>query len=148
MTKNEHQATWEGDIYKDTVTYRFIELASFAIEMALHQDEELEEKYKLWLAGIIDKENQEEESKPIIWYDYALENEAEAQIFAMPNEGEFFISFKTKEFETSISMSYDIKHMDVQVARVVGFAGDMLYAISWAEAQRAQWDDLLVSLMQ
>lgn len=144
MTENENQASWEGDIYKDMVTYRFIELSISAIATAFEQEEELYEKYASWLS----EKKADPESKPIILYGFSPEEGSEVNIFAMPNENEFFIRFEAPSFECSVSASYDIAQMDVRAARIVMFSGDMLYAVSWAEALHATWDDMLVSMLQ
>lgn len=144
MTENENQTSWEGDIYRDMVTYRFIELSISAIATAFEQEKDLFEKYALWLS----EKKADPEAKPIILYSFSPEEESDVSIFAMPNENEFFIRFKASAFECSVSASYDIDRMDVRAARIVMFSGDMLYAVSWAEALHATWDDMLVSLLQ
>lgn len=150
MTEKTKHVSWEGEIYRDMVTYRFIELSISALEMAFEEETGLTQNYAQWLDGALKqaKETPENPPKPIILYEYSPEPESEIQIFAVPNEAEFFVRFKTEKFEVSVSMSYDSARMDIQAARIVMFTGDMPYAISWAEALRALLDDMLVSHIQ
>ena len=142
MTETEELFSWEGDACRDMVTYRFIELSVAALATAFEQDVSLRDKYDLWLAekGV--------ETKPIVLYTFDLEDEGCVNIFAMPQENHFFIQFQASSFETSVSIVYDIDMMDIRVARIVMFSGKALYAVSWAEALHAVWDDELMALMR
>lgn len=142
MTGTEELFSWEGDICRDMVTYRFIELSIAALATAFEQDAELRDKYALWLS------QKNDETKPIILYAFELEQEDSVNIFAMPQENQFFIQFRSSSFETSVSIVYDMDLMDIRAARVVMFSGKALYAVSWAEALHAAWDDELLALMR
>lgn len=146
MEETEKQAAWEGEFYHDMVTYRFIELSATALEAAFENDEKLADKYANWLNGI--DESAEEEPKPVKLYEFEPDEESTVNVYAVPNQGEFFVLFKTEGFETSVSLFYDAERMDIGVARIVKFAGDMSAALAWAEAFRAMLDDMLVAPMQ
>lgn len=147
MTENVKQASWEGEFYRDMVTYRFIELSISALETAFEDDPDLTRNYAQWLDQTLKQaaETPDVSPKPIILYEFVPEPESEIQIFALPNEGEFFVRFKSEKFEVSVSMSYNAARMDVQAARIVMFTGDMTHALAWAEAMRATLDDMLVA---
>lgn len=142
MTDAEENFSWEGDPFRDMVTYRFIELAITALEMAFQQDADLHDKYQLWLS------QKKDEFKPIILYTFELEFEDFVYIFAMPQENHFFVQFHSQPFETSVSIVYDIDLMDIRAARIVIFSGKALYAVSWAEALLAGWNEDLLKLMR
>ena len=142
MLENEELFSWEGDAVRDMVTYRFIELSIAALATAFEQDVELRDKYNLW------QSQKNEEKKPIVLYTFEMEREDTVDIFAMPQENQFLIRFHSSSFETSVSIIYDIDMMDIQAARVVMFSGKPLYAVSWAEALHAVWDDALLALMR
>lgn len=142
MTGTEELFSWEGDVCRDMVTYRFIELSIAALATAFEQDAEPRDKYVLWLS------QKNDETKPIILYAFELEQEDSVNIFAMPQENQFFIQFRSSSFETSVSIVYDMDLMDIRAARVVMFSGKALYAVSWAEALHAAWDDELLALMR
>ncbi len=131
MTETEELFSWEGDVCRDMVTYRFIELSIAALATAFERDTELRDKYALWLS------RKNDETKPIILYTFEPDQDDSVNIFAMPQENQFFIQFQSPSFETSLSIVYDIDLMDIRAARVVMFSGKALYAVSWAEALHA-----------
>ncbi|MGN1078604.1 MAG: hypothetical protein ACI4TE_00350 [Alphaproteobacteria bacterium] len=142
MTETEELFSWEGDVCRDMVIYRFIELSIAALATAFERDTELRDKYALWLS------RKNDETKPIVLYTFEVERGDSVNIFAMPQENQFFIQFQSSSFETSVSIVYDIDLMDIRAARVVMFSGKALYAVSWAEALHAAWDDELLALMR
>ena len=142
MTETEELFSWEGDVCRDMVTYRFIELSIAALATAFERDTELRDKYALWLS------RKNDETKPIILYTFEPDQDDSVNIFAMPQENQFFIQFQSPSFETSLSIVYDIDLMDIRAARVVMFSGKALYAVSSAEALHATSDDELLALMR
>lgn len=152
MEETEKQAAWEGEFYKDTVTYRFIELSMTALEAAFENDEELADKYADWINSVLQAEQSEEKPeespKPVMLYEFESDDESTTRVYAIPNQGEFFVLFRTADFEASVSLSYNGERMDIDVARIVKFTGDMSTALAWAEAFKAMLDDMLVGRMQ
>ena len=148
MEETEKQAAWEGEFYRDMVTYRFIDLSASALEAAFENDDGLADKYADWLNGLDEKAESEEEPKPVMLSEFEPDDGSDVRVYAVPNQGEFFVLFKTEDFETSVSLSYDAERMDIGVARIAKFAGDTSAALAWAEAFKAMLDDMLVSQMQ
>lgn len=86
MTETEELFSWEGDVCRDMVTYRFIELSIAALATAFERDTELRDKYALWLS------RKNDETKPIILYTFEPDQDDSVNIFAMPQENQFFYS--------------------------------------------------------
>lgn len=139
--ETEFTANWEGDLYRDTVTFRFIELAMCAIEAAFTLEPALIEKYDNWL-----QKEPETKTDPMPLKHFTLAGKGQADITAMAYEGDFLVQFQTPEFAALVSVSYDLMKMDIQAARIIRFDGDMMRAVLWAEQTRAEWDDQLVDL--
>ncbi len=147
MTEKENLTVWEGELYRDTVTYRFVDLAVSALDAAFADDENLEDKYDEWLAGVEDSDD-EEDAKPVILYEFSSDSQAFVRLFAVPSSEEFVVLFKSENFEVSVSMSYDLERKDVRAVQILKFEGDVTSALVWGEEFSGVLNDVLVSKMQ
>ncbi len=140
-----HAGEWEGDIFRDMVTFRFIELSMSVLELIFNDSEEnmvaLKEEYLEWIEKEAVTDVQADKTVEIC--EFTPMNETSIKLVALNRKYEFFTSFKTPVFETSILFSYDFERMDVVGARVVSFKGDMNIAINWAEMFLDRVDKIL-----
>lgn len=134
---------WEGNAVKDTVTYRYIELALSVIELAVEENQGLLTTYQTW----IDKQkSSSDDLKSAIFSEFTPEENTKITIFSLPTEKEFLAKFETPAFNVAASFSYNFDKRDLIAARLIHFKGDYNLAVAWAEDILMRIDDAFAKL--
>jgi len=142
---------WEGDIYKDTITYRYLELSASLLELGLQENKGLIEAYENWLAANAPKESEKGVldaflGKTAVLSEYSPEQDTKAIIYSLPRKGEFLSVFTTPKFKVSVSFLYDFEREDFKAGKILKFEGDGGIAVVWAESLISRLDKLFEEL--
>ena len=144
MTEEQKTIEWQGDVIKDTITYRYIELSASLLELALVENKDLLKTYQNWLEG--NKTKGEATPKSAILSEFSPEENTKIIVYSLSKANEFLAKFETPAFNVLVSFSYDFENQDVIATRLVHFKGEFNPAVSWAESVLKRIDDAFAKI--
>ncbi|MGD9637792.1 MAG: hypothetical protein AB7U85_01880 [Alphaproteobacteria bacterium] len=137
MNTSKDVLEWKGDVVKDTITYRYIETAANALDLAIAENPTLLTTYQNWLTEVKDSAS----LGSIIFSEFSPEKDTKITIFSLTKANEFLTKFEAPEFNLLLSFSYDFEKRDIVAARVTQFKGNYNMALSWVESILARMEE-------
>jgi hypothetical protein len=129
---------WQGTFERDTVTFRFADLARTLLAGSL-SDPEVRRAMDDWLNRPPAAGNGEDGYLGIIDWDFGEDGRVLLVASRMP--GEFVLSCQAEMFEAVLTVMFDDGPMDISLVSVTGFKGDPAIAIDWAMNLQAHLEE-------
>lgn len=132
IAEQADSTTWKGEILRDTLTYRFIDISVTLIDLMM-ENSSISNLYFSWLEEQERPDNQDtdREIRPVILTEMKNETGSAVMILGLPVSGQFLVIFQNKYFNANIIIAQNIETGELQASSVSEFNGDLTYALSW-----------------
>ncbi|HAD26820.1 MAG TPA: hypothetical protein DCF61_13890 [Alphaproteobacteria bacterium] len=132
IAEQADSTAWKGEILRDTLTYRFIDISITLIDLMM-ENSSISNLYFSWLEEQERPDNQDtdREIRPVILTEMKNETGSAVMILGLPVSGQFLVIFQNKYFNANIIIAQNIETGELQASSVSEFNGDLTYALSW-----------------
>lgn len=137
MTDDDGARTsWEGDVLRDTIAYRFVEICRTLIDLVFEEDD-MRQGYDRWLEQVADPEATE----PMVVGEWQSEAGTSLALAARPVPWEFVLMIEDEQFEVVVGLLYDEATADVEVGGIARFEGVPQAAMAWGQSFLAMLEE-------
>ena len=132
IAEQADRSAWSGDILRDTLTYRFIDISVTLIDLMM-ENNSISSLYFSWLEEQerLDSQDADKEIRPVVLTELKNESGSSIMILGLPVSGQFLVVFQNKYFNTNIIIAQNIETGELQASSVSEFNGDLTYALTW-----------------
>lgn len=132
IAEQTDSTTWRGDILRDTLTYRFIDISVTLIDLMM-ENSSISNLYFSWIEEQERPDNQDtdKEIRPVVLAEMKNESGSAVMILGLPVSGQFLVIFQNKYFNANIIVAQNLETGELQASSVSEFNGDLTYALTW-----------------